>query len=670
MRSVQPSTAQRDASSAPSLDDVEAELALLPSAVDSTLLPFVAGLEPPIRLTVSEWADAHRILADDAKEPGRYRTDRVPYLRPIMDSLSSDSPHSVVVFKKATQLGATECGNNWLAYLIEHSPQTVIYIMPTDDLAKRASRQRIEPMIRDCDLLCGLVEADEDRHGIARKSRRETVREKYWAGGRLTLVSAKSSAGLKNLSAQNLFADELDEWPRQVGKQGDPFAVARKRLDAFAGQSKVFAVSSPTAVPSRICELYDLTDQQVLEVPCPHCQHYQVLTFDPPTGGHIRWPEGMPEDAYMVCEACGGIVTEDQKPAMLALSRFRPTAKGRPGWIGFAVSALYSPFFRWRDCAEQWLDAKGDPEQMRTFVNTVLGEPYKDDLKSVDVDDLTSHVEEYGCEVPRGVLAITAGWDTQDNRVEGVVIGFGIGLEAWVLGYHRIYGDPDDPDFWGPVDDQINHLYQHADIYSIPIACAMIDSRGHKTDAVYAYCRGKEARRIYAIAGVADNGRRPLVGPPMQKRTGTNERHCELRDVCTDIARGHVYAKLNVTERGPGFWHFPSDNDGRGCDVEFFRQLCGMEFEERIVRGRSVRIWKLKQHRRKESLDAVCYALAALHQLNPEWNELAKRREQQAERAKLPSPPRPPGQPAPGPNRPLGLPGPGRRPDTGTRRWW
>ena len=47
------------------------------------------GLTPDPLLTVSEWADQHRLLSTkSASEPGRWRTSRTPYLRDIMDCLS------------------------------------------------------------------------------------------------------------------------------------------------------------------------------------------------------------------------------------------------------------------------------------------------------------------------------------------------------------------------------------------------------------------------------------------------------------------------------------------------------------------------------------------------------------------------------------------------------
>src|SRR3990172_2950135 len=67
------------------------------------------GLLPDPALTVSEWADRHRVLSPRASaEPGRYRTDRTPYMRAIADALSPSHPARRIVVMKSAQVGFTE----------------------------------------------------------------------------------------------------------------------------------------------------------------------------------------------------------------------------------------------------------------------------------------------------------------------------------------------------------------------------------------------------------------------------------------------------------------------------------------------------------------------------------------------------------------------------------
>ncbi|MFL6351964.1 MAG: phage terminase large subunit family protein [Bryobacteraceae bacterium] len=47
-------------------------------------------------------------------------------MREITDSLSSSSPYERVAFMKGAQIGGTKRGNNWLGYIIHHTPGPVV----------------------------------------------------------------------------------------------------------------------------------------------------------------------------------------------------------------------------------------------------------------------------------------------------------------------------------------------------------------------------------------------------------------------------------------------------------------------------------------------------------------------------------------------------------------
>ena len=71
-------------------------------------------------------------------------------MRAIMDALSPTNATRRIVFMKAAQVGATEAGNNWIGYVIHHAPGPMLSVQPTVELAKRFSRQRIDPLIEEC----------------------------------------------------------------------------------------------------------------------------------------------------------------------------------------------------------------------------------------------------------------------------------------------------------------------------------------------------------------------------------------------------------------------------------------------------------------------------------------------------------------------------------------
>ena len=169
------------------------------------------GMKPDPLLSVSEWADRYRVLSSkSASEPGRWRTARTPYLKEIMDCLSPSSKVRRVVMMKGAQVGATEAGNCWLGYIIHQAPGPVMAVSPTVELAKRSSKQRIDPLIEESDVLRGLVRERRSRDSG------NTVLTKEFAGGVLVMTGANSAVGLRSMPARYLFLDEVDGYPGDV----------------------------------------------------------------------------------------------------------------------------------------------------------------------------------------------------------------------------------------------------------------------------------------------------------------------------------------------------------------------------------------------------------------------------------------------------------------------
>ena len=174
-----------------------------------------AGARPDPLLTISAWADQYRTLSQRASaEPGRWRTDRTPYLREIMDCLSPGSPVETVVLMKGSQIGGTECGNNWIGYVIHQAPGPMLAIQPTVEMAKRNSKQRIDPLIEESDVLRKLVSDPRSRDSG------NTMLAKEFPGGILVMTGANSAVGLRSMAARYLFFDEIDAYPGDVDGEG------------------------------------------------------------------------------------------------------------------------------------------------------------------------------------------------------------------------------------------------------------------------------------------------------------------------------------------------------------------------------------------------------------------------------------------------------------------
>lgn len=190
---------------------------------------FKSGLKPDPKLTVSEWSDKYRVLSQTASaEPGRWRTDRTPYLREIMDCLSPSSPVEKVVFMKGVQCGASEAGCNWLGYIIDQAPGPTLMVQPTVEMAKRFSKGRIAPMIEDT------LRIKEKVKDARSRDSGNTVQSKEFPGGVIVITGANNAVGLRSMPVRYLFLDEVDGYPCDVDEEGDPVSLAIQRTTTFS----------------------------------------------------------------------------------------------------------------------------------------------------------------------------------------------------------------------------------------------------------------------------------------------------------------------------------------------------------------------------------------------------------------------------------------------------
>lgn len=581
-------------------------------------------LRPPASITVSEWADANRMLSGKASsEPGPWRTDRTPYLRQIMDDLSARSTVQEVVVMFAAQLGKSESGNNWLGYIIDNEPGPVMCVQPTTDMAKRFSRQRIAPMLEETPALRRKVRENRSRDDA------NTTLMKDFAGGVLVVSGANSAAGLRSMPVRYLFLDEIDAYPLDVDGEGDPVALAEKRTSTFA-RRKVLKVSTPTVKDfSRIESAYLATNMNRFQVPCPHCECYQVLEWgaDKPHG--LKWDklaDGSPDLATVryVCQHCGAEIQEHHKPGMLSAGRWVPTKTAARGdkATGYHMSALYAPlgWISWADLVNQWQEAavakrQGDISKFKTFTNTVLAETWEERGDRTDDHALQARAEPYTLgTVPAGGLVLTAGIDVQRDRWEIAVWAWGRGLESWAVDHHVIEGNPASEADWEQVTTYLQRRYTQAwHGGSLGISAISIDS-SDQTHAVYNWVRTAQHRlpTLSAVKGRGDEGV-PVLGPSSSQEINWRGQKwangIKLWNVGVDSAKDLLLGQLSIEQPGPGYVH-TSDKLPR----EWYEQLTA---EQRIltrVGGKETYKW-VKRRPRNEVLDCRNYALHAAMRL-------------------------------------------------------
>jgi len=553
--------------------------------------------QPPPDLKVDEWADSYRKLSSESSaEAGQWRTDRVPFQRGIMRVINDPSVEEIV-FIKSAQVGATEILLNTIGYYIDQEPSTILCIQPSLSMAQAFSKDRLAPMLRDTTNLKGKVKDPRSRDA------ENTTMHKKFAGGAISLVGANSASGLASRPIRILLCDEVDRYPQSASTEGDPISLGRKRTTTYWNR-KIILTSTPTIKGlSRIERAYEESDKRVYKVPCPECNHKQELKWQ-----QITWLENKPESASLSCSNCGAIIPESKKQWMLLNGEWEAQAKSKK--VGFHISELYSPFRTWVELVEDFLEAKKSPELLQTFINTTLGECWEIERgETVDSELLMSRCEQYNDEtIPEEVLAITAGIDLQQDRLEVQVIGWSHNYEAWVLEYQILWGNPATQEVWQDLDDFLKKSYTREDGRKININATCIDS-GHMTDQVYSFTRGKNQRRIFAIKGASQSGK-PIASKP----TFVGRRRTALYVVGGDTAKDFIHARL--TDKDTNLIHFPNT-----LDEEYFRQLTAEKRVPKIHKGKTTLIWK-QTRERNEALDTFVYALAGAYILQPDFERL------------------------------------------------
>lgn len=573
---------------------------------------FKAGLMPDPELTVSAWADEYRMLSQKASaEPGKWRTDRTPYLREILDCLSPSNPVQRVVFMAGAQVGKSETGNNWLGFVIHHAPGAMLLVQPTVDTAKRFSKQRLAPMIEESPVLKDLIADNRSRDGG------NTQMVKEFPGGVLIITGANSAVGLRSMPVRYLFMDEIDGYPVDVDGEGDPIQLAEKRTTTFA-RRKIYMSSTPTVKDvSRIEREYLRSDQRKYFVPCPHCNHMQPLEWK-----NLKWTDDDPTTAAYACEDCGTLIEERFKHLMLPAGEWRPTSPGDGRTAGFHLSSLYSPlgWKSWAAIVEEFLQAKSDPSLLKTFVNTVLGETWEDDYSAkLGADELRSRVEFYESgTLPARALIATAGVDVQDNRLAVVIRGWGRDEESWLVDHFEIYGDPSQPQIWKQLDEAIQRPIPHELAEPVNLSAVAIDSGGHFTHEVYNYCRDRKAWGVFAIKGQSQRNK-PIIGKAskvdLNYRGRITKGAAEVYPVGSDTAKSTIYARLKLNEPGAGYYHFHAE-----VTEDYFNQLTAEKQITRYIKGFPVREWVKKSGARNEALDCEVYSFAGLNWLYMRFN--------------------------------------------------
>ena len=567
---------------------------------------FKKGFEPDPVMTVSEWADNFRVLpSESSSEPGQYRTERMPYLEEIAYELSPQSPTTEITVIKGTQLGFTELGNNMLFCYADLYPCPMLQILPTEAAVRTHSSDKLWSSIKASPRLKNTFREKKTKDG-------SSITSLVFKGGSIALGWSNSATTFASMSRRIVICDDVDRWPAEI-EGGEPLDLAKNRAEAFPNNKKIYVNSSPAKKHnSKILPKYETSSQALYTMKCPHCNGDVVFEKDGFKFNHDEDYQ-LIDDVVFVCSNNGCIIEEHQKYEMMKKENGAIYVHKFPQreHKGYRVPSYYSPFAKWNEIFKSFLDAIKEQRQKREntklagWTNTKDANVWEETIVKLDVNEFLNRHEDYVADVPSGAYILTAGVDTQDDRLECEVVGWGKYGESWSIGKFILEGDPKYQRVWEKLDKILQSPFKHESGMDMKIMGMGVDSGGHRTEFVYAYCKSRIEQNVFCLKG--DNA----VETPILKISSSKASKGAFRlyMIGVNSAKDVVYGHLTTKEVGPGYMHFPRKPE---YNEEHFKQLTGEKKDKTTGR------WS-KFRTRNEALDIRVYSMAALKILENQY---------------------------------------------------
>lgn len=580
-------------------------------------------LKPKENMTISQWADHYMVLPEGSNEAGHYSSDTIPYQKAIMDAITDPEVVDVSVMSSA-QVGKTTIIMCGIAYYIDYEPATQMLVMPTIMDAEKFSKTRLAQMIADIPQLAAKVADPKTRNS------NNTILLKSYPGGNIAIGGANSPSSLASDPRRIIWMDEVDRFPESAGSEGNPIKLAEKRATSYWNKKHIKTSTPTIAGRSKIEAAYNKGSMEEWNVQCPECGAWQPYSFRRMDFNSVS----------MACSECGVLVPErawkDSKHKWIAAHTERTKARS------FRLNELASPFVDWQEIIDNFKEAKErlerfhDPEDMKVFINTVLGETWEETSfvdNEVDENALESRMETYVADIPEGVLLLTAAIDVQDNRFEVEIRGWAREYETWGIYKTEIYGELITDEPWEQLEAYLDQTLYFEDGTGLNIAGFAIDTGGHFTNRTYKWIkkmRGK-GKKCYGVKGYAGKPGIPLIykktvvdiKEERGNKTVTVDRTM-IYILGVDSGKEDITRRLQIKEAGAGYCHFPA-GAGRGYDEEYFRGLTSERQINKKVNGVIKKVWIKKSGARNEPLDLFNYNYAVVELLRPEWNTLEEK---------------------------------------------
>lgn len=577
---------------------------------------------PPPRLSVTEWAERHRILSTESSSTtGKYRVAEAPYQRGMQDAVKLPGVEEVVLWT-AAQMGKSTVEENIFSYFACEDPCPIIWMWPTDKVAKEWSSDTLDPLLRDSPEVARVFAEG------ARKSSNRGLFKKF-PGGYLAIIGANAPSGLRRRRARLLICDEIDANPVSAGDEGNPVEIVISRSETFWNAVRIMASTCTEKDESAIEGRYSISNRQKYWLPCPHCQEMQVLSFR-----RLMWPkdeEPNVENTVYPCEGCGAALTEMDKAGMNARGTWIAEHPEIVKIQGFWINKMNSQWVAWHTLAAKFkrLNARmnEDREALKPFINLDLAETWQTSDEKPDREGLVKRCEKYRIlsevegrllqvgKLPDPVTVITCAVDVQPDRLVLELVGWGKNRESWSLDWRTLEGECTKPDVWTKLDAYLAMEFVHARDVKLPIAATFVDS-GFAAHEVYGFTKPRASRWIYASKGASD-----FNAVPLAKKKRIDRSNVWLFMVGSSQIKKTIYNWLRNAAPGPGYMHFSDAHN----DAEYFNQLTAETLKAYYERGFPKRRWEKAPGARNEALDVRVYNYAAFLSLSEQPDKLLDR---------------------------------------------
>lgn len=574
--------------------------------VPAQVMRFVRSPEP---LSVAAFAERHRYVADGA-HPGKFRLEYAPHTQKIMDTYGSPWVREVW-FCGVDQSGKTQTMLNCLIWAVAYMTGHIFYQMAREEDVKKVVKGKIIPMMQRDPFMARYLSERADDTALASINLKN---------GKAILPSHSGSpAANATWSASCTFSDEVDKYPLLAGGETSPVEVIRKRSRTFRGRDKHFFASTPAG---RFIYTGTMACQQVWEgrITCPHCGEQIRMDAE-----HLILPEKadaasvLLSGAEYACNACGAVITEDQRQTALARGPWWACISGaeirKPESVGFLHRAWDCHDLTLTQIAVAWLKSKdGNLAAKRDWAHGYEALDYEEDIVERREDFILRLVDENlpRKQVPAETQALILMVDTQKLGFRYQVWAVGWGTNPKITVIDRSFRSSFDE--LAAVADQdwldVNGGHHH-------IAAAWIDSGGgtdpfhpkhSRTTQVYAFCKVREK-----------NGQYPIFHPLKGRRGGENWASSRLDFMPTPSGRkapipgGLVLYNINVTEYKNVLNHALTIEPGdpgsirlyQGIKSDFAAQMCAEYQDERGF-------WICPPHKPNHDWDIAVYGMAAI----------------------------------------------------------